>query len=74
MNNYHVYQYHLYLFNQSNQQEIEHYIDADMELCAQALYIKDLLDSLPIKVSYYSFIHTTHITHYTPDSKVRLAV
>ena len=48
MNNYHVYQYHLYLFNQSYQQEIEHYIDADMELCAQALYIKDLLDSLPL--------------------------
>lgn len=48
MNNHHVYQYHLNLFNQSHQQEIEHYIDADMELCAQEQYIKDLLDSLPL--------------------------
>ena len=48
MNNHHVYQYHLNLFNQSYQQEIEHYIDADLELCAQDMYIKDLLDSLPI--------------------------
>ena len=55
MNNHHVYQYHLNLFNQSNQQEIEHYIDADMELCAQEQYIRDLLDSLPLQVSYYSF-------------------
>lgn len=65
MNNHHVYQYHLNLFNQSHQQEIEHYIDADMELCAQEQYVKDLLDSLPIMVSYYSFIHITHITHIT---------
>ena len=48
MFNHHIYQYHLFLFNQSNQQEIEHYIDADMEQCAQELYIKDLLDDLPL--------------------------
>ena len=48
MFNHCVYQYHLNLFNQSNQQKIEHYIDADMELCAQEQYIKDLLDSLPL--------------------------
>ena len=48
MFNHHIYQYHLNLFNQSNQQEIEHYIDADMELCAKDQYIKDLLDSLPL--------------------------
>ena len=48
MHNHHVYQYYLDLFNQSYQQEIEHYVDAEMELCAQALYIKDLLNSLPL--------------------------
>lgn len=48
MCNQHIYQYHLFLFNQSNQQEIEHYIDADMEQCAQQQYIIDLLDDLPL--------------------------
>ena len=48
MNNHHVYQYYLDLFNQSCQQDTDHYINADMELCAQEQYIKDLLDSLPL--------------------------